>query len=302
MQQTPKRVLLPIDGHVVAADVHLRDDLRPPVVFFHGLMTSLAVASELFVDAESESWIALSLPGHHPGAFPAGLSRKAVDAELFAALADAALTRLVGDRPVIAAGWSTGGFAAINLAIHRPRRVAAVASLAGFAGGRVTGSIGWLQWLARGGVGSACLRAGVWAASRLPPLHDAIIRSCAADRAAAAAAPKAVIDRMRADFRHHDPAALAVMLAAVHELDIGDRLGDVRVPAWIACGGLDPVIPFTETVRLANGIAGAQLRVYDSGGHLFFSEWPGVREDFAAWRRGLAAVGSESAEGCGPPS
>ncbi len=295
MQPTPNRVLLSIDGHTVAADVHLRDDQRPPVVFFHGLLTSLVVATELFVDPAAESWIALSLPGHHPGAFPAGLSRKDVDAELFAALADESLSRLIGERRVIAAGWSTGGFAAVNLAIRRPRRVVAVASLAGFTGGRVTGVIGWLQWLARGPVGEACLRAGFWVGGRVPGLQDAIIRSCTADRAAAALVPEAVLARIRADFRHHDPGALAAMLAAVREIDIGDRLGDVRVPAWIACGGLDPVIPFAETARLADGIAGARLKVYESGGHLFFSEWPGVREDFAAWRRGLAAGGPESA-------
>jgi pimeloyl-ACP methyl ester carboxylesterase len=295
MQQATKRVLLEVDGHLVAADVHLRDDPRPPVAFVHGVMTSLTISRELFVDPETESWIGLSLPGHSPGAFSNGVPPRTIDAELFAALAEGALEQLVGDRPVIAAGWSSGGFAAVNLAIHQPRRVAAVASLAGFAGGRPTGLVGWLQWLARGRVGNGCLRAGLWLGGRLPPLHDAILRSCAADRVAAAAVPHVLVERLRDEFRRHDPAALAAVLAALHEIDIGDRLGEIRVPAWIACGGRDPVIPFTETTRLAHGIAGAELRVYEAGGHLFFSEWPGVREDFAAWRRGLAPVGPESA-------
>ncbi|MGI9176453.1 MAG: alpha/beta fold hydrolase [Pirellulales bacterium] len=179
-----------IDGHRIVADVHLRaDDPRPPVVFLHGIMTSLAIANELFVDPDSESWIAISLPGHSPGAFPAGFAPEAINAALFARLIERSLEKVIGDRPVVATGWSLGGFAALNLAILEPRRVAAVASLAGFAHGRCSGAIGWLQWLAGGAVGSGPLRAGLWAAGRIPPLHDLFVRLAAADGAAGAAVP-----------------------------------------------------------------------------------------------------------------
>ena len=292
MQPVLKRVLVPVDGHVVAAEVHLRDDPRPPVVFMHGLLASVAVASELFDEPADESWIALSLPGHHPGRLAPGTPPSAIDERLFARLAEAALVEVLGDRRVLAAGWSTGGFAAINLAIHHPHRVAAVASLAGFAGGRVMGSVGWLQWLAGGLVGRAGLEAGMRVAGWLPTLHDAIVRSCAADRRAAAAVPAATLDRMRADFVKHDPASLVAVLAALQSLDIGSRLDEVRVPTWVAAGERDPVVPPAEARRLATAIRGATLRVYGSAGHLFFCEWPSVRADFAAWRNGLAAAGS----------
>ena len=72
MQPGVERVLVPVHGHVVAADVHLLDDPRPPVVFLHGILTTVAVAPQLFADPEAESWIALSLPGHHPGCLAAG--------------------------------------------------------------------------------------------------------------------------------------------------------------------------------------------------------------------------------------
>jgi pimeloyl-ACP methyl ester carboxylesterase len=283
------RALVSIDGHTVAADVHLRgDDPRPPVVFVHGLMTSLAVAGELFIDPAAESWIAVSLPGHHPGSFAAGLGPRAIDAALFASLIDGALERIIGDRPVIAAGWSTGGFAALNLAILRPQRVAAVASFAGFARGRFSGAIGWLQWLANGAVGRECLRAGLWAGGRLPMIHDAFVRLGAADGKAGAAVPEPVLSRLRDDFSRHDPGALAAMIAALHRIDIGSRLAEIRVPAWIVGGGRDPFVPREETERIAAGIPGATLRIHESAGHLFFCEWPGLRVEFAAWRSDLA--------------
>lgn len=291
MQPGAEHVRVKVGGHEVAAAVHLRDDGRPPILFLHGIFTTTDIVRELFDDPTAESWISVSLPGHHPGRLSAGVPPAAIDEDLFADLAEAALDRILGRRRVIATGWSTGGFAALNLAIRRPERVAAVASLAGFTSGRrITGSIGWLAWLARGVVGATAVRGGLWTGGRLPWLHDTIVRTCAAD-AAAGSIPAATLDQLRRGFAAHDPASLAAVLAAVTRLDITDRLGAVAVPAWIAAGGRDPLVPLSEARRLAAGIPGSHLTVYDAGGHLFFHEWPGFRRDFAAWRTGLAAEG-----------
>lgn len=290
MQPSVERVLVPVHGHVVAADVHLRDDPRPPVVFLHGILTTTAVAPELFAAPESESWIALSLPGHFPGRLAAGTRAESIDADLFADLAEGALAKVVGERSVIAVGWSTGGFAALALTARHPERVAAVASLAGFArGSRITGSIAWLAWLAQGAIGAAALRAGLWAGGRLPWLHRAILRSCAADRRAAVAIPPDRLDLLQREFANHDAEELAVALAALPRLDLDERLGSIRVPAWIAAGGRDPLVPLDEARRLTAGIRGATLTVYDTAGHLCFSEWPTLRGDFAAWRASIAS-------------
>jgi pimeloyl-ACP methyl ester carboxylesterase len=293
MQPGAKRVLVSNQGHVVAADVHLRGDPRPPVVFLHGILTTVAVAADLFAAPEHESWIALSLPGHYPGRLAPGTRPAALDADRFADLAEAALTAVVGDRPVIAVGWSTGAFAALALAARHPQRVAAVASLAGFArGSRLTGSIAWLAWLARGVIGAAGLRSGLWAAGRLPALHHAIVRTCVADHRAAIGLPPDALDRLHREFARHDPADLAVVLAALPTLDLDERLRHIRAPAWIAAGGRDPLVPLDEARRLAAGIRAASLSVYETGGHLAFHEWPALCDDFAAWRAGLAEARS----------
>ena len=290
----PRRTLLEIDGHVVAADVQLRDDGRPPVLFLHGILATLELAPELFVDPEAESWIALSLPGHAPGRLPPGRLPR-LDVDLFGQLVETALDRLIGTQTVIATGWSTGGFAALTLAIRHPRRVAAVATFAGFAGGRLTGSIGWLTWLAEGWLGAAGVRAGLTVAAHLPPLQRLFMRTVTADSDALARAPAHVLARLEAAVAAHDPRAVAAVLAAIRRLDITARLGEIRVPAWIVGGDGDPLIPAATTRAIAAAIPGATLRLYPDAGHLFFCEWPGFREDFAAWRRSLPGPGSAPA-------
>lgn len=286
----PRREFVAVDGHVLAADVHLGTDDRPPVAFFHGILASLDVAPELFVDPGAESWISIGLPGHHPDRMPSTRRRPTVDAARFAALLDAALGQIVGSRPVIAAGWSTGGFAALALAIHHPRRVAAVASLAGFArGDRLRGGAAWLQWLAAAPAGGLLLGAGLAAAAHLPWLHDLAVHGCTADGATPLPAP--TLARLRAAFARHDPASLVAMVQALGSLDVTSRLGEIEMPVWVAGGGRDPLVPCSETLRLARRIRRSTLRLYPDAGHLFFSEWPTVRADFAAWRREVAASG-----------
>ncbi len=289
---SPRRELIEVDGHVLAADVHLGADDRPPVAFFHGILASLDIAPELFIDPGAESWISVSLPGHHPGRLPASRRRPALDAARFAALVDAALERIVGSRPVIAAGWSTGGFAALTLAIHHPGRVAAVASLAGFArGGRLRGDAAWLQRLAAAPAGGPLLGAGLAVAARWRWLHERAVRGCAAD-GAAARLPAPALARMHAAFARHDPASLVAMMATLGGLDIANRLGEIEVPVWVAAGGRDPLVPRAETLLLARRIRRSTLRLYPDAGHLFLFEWPTVREDFAAWRREVAVAGA----------
>lgn len=276
------RSLLEIGGHTIAADVHLRNDGRIPVVFLHGMMASVAVGRELFRQPDGESWIAVSLPGHHPGRFPPGLRRDAIGPDLFADLVEAALVRIVGHRPVIVAGWSTGGFAAAALAIRHPHRVAGLVTLAGFARGRLCGSMGWLQWLSRGLGGSLVLRSGLAAVARSPAAHRWWVGSFAADPARPL--PDATLSRMFRDFARHDMRSVVELLAAIEACDVSDRLAEIVAPTLVAAGELDPLVPLDEARILAERIPAAAVRVYAGAGHLFFCEWPGFADDFAAWR------------------
>ena len=268
-----------VDGHLVAADTHLLADGRPPVVSLHGIMVDLDLAPLLFVDPTKESWIALSLPGHAPGRFRPGTHRSEIDEQLFAQLVERPLAALLGSRKVIAAGWSTGGFAALNLAVWHPERVAGVASLAGFGRVRLSGSVGWLNWVARGPLGRHCLAWGLRLAARWPAFFWLFARRCTARDTAV---DDATIARLFTSFRGHDPDTLVDLLAMLTKLDSEERLGGIHVPAWIAGGLEDPLIRSAETRRLAGLLPNSTLALYP-GGHLFFCEWPGMQEDFARW-------------------
>lgn len=278
-----------VDGHTVAADVHLPNgDDRPPVVFLHGILASLDLAAELFTDPAAEPWIALSLPGHSPGALPAPCAPTALDEDLFAHLYETTLRQLVGDRRVIATGWSTGGFAALNLAIRQPQRVAAVASLAGFANGRrIAGMMRWFVWLAGRPLGRVAIRLGLLLTAGWPAGYALLLGFLAADRRAAARIPADLVARMYRDFCRHDADSLVTALAALWSLDITPRLREITVPAWVVGGAEDPAVPQAETERIARALPRATLRLYKRAGHLFFCEWPRHREDFAAWRQSL---------------
>lgn len=259
------------------------------MLFLHGILTSTAVVSDLFDEPDAASWISVSLPGHQPGRLAHGMPPAAIDAEFFATLVDAALAEVVGPRRVVAVGWSTGGFAALNLAVRRPKRVAAVASLAGFADGRrLVGSIAWLTWLAS--AAPALVHGGLWAGGRMRWLHGLILETAAGDGTAARTIDADIRDRLWREFCGHDPASLVSVLAALRRLELTDRLGQIEVPAWIVAGERDPLVPLGESRRIAEAIPGSRLTVYAGAGHLFFHEWPAFRAEFAAWRAGLAAA------------
>ncbi len=282
-----RRVHLPINGHIIGADVHLQEDSnQTPVVFFHGVLSSTSIASELFVDPSAESWISFSLPGHFPGTwrFPEG--QPALNPSQIGFLYEEALGELIGSQPVITAGWSTGGFMAINHAICYPERVRAIASLAGFSCGRqVADMMRWLIWLSGVPLGSMVMKRGIQLSAAWPRLYYLMLGFFTADQKAATRIPHATSSTMYQEFRKHDADALTWFLAALPTLDITDHLSAITVPTWIAAGESDPVVPYAEAVGLSKAIAGSQLQTYPNAGHLFFSEWTTVQTDFEQWRR-----------------
>lgn len=284
-----RRVSLRINGHCISADIHMpREDRRAPIVFFHGVLSSTSIASELFVDPSNESWISFSLPGHFPGVWilpnrPAALGQADIGF-----LYEQALCELIGKQSVIMAGWSTGGFMAMNHALCYPRRVRAVASLAGFSSGKhVTDLMSWLIWLSRFRLGSLAMKKGIQVTAVWPPIYSLLLRFFTSDRNAATQIPPAITAEMYRGFTKHDPTALTLFLSALPSLDITEHVHEINAPTWIAAGDRDPVVPYSEAVELSKLIAGSHLQTYPHAGHLFFSEWPTFQTDFAQWRKDL---------------
>jgi pimeloyl-ACP methyl ester carboxylesterase len=270
-----------VDGQEVAAEIDLRDgDPRPPVVFLPGVLTTPSIGAKLRAAVPDRSWIGVSLPGHHPGRFRLG-KPPAITAESFSCPVEAILKDVVGDRPVVVAGWSLGGFSALALAVHHPQRVVAAASLAGIARGGVRGITGKIATLARMPIGRYGVPIGLKLAGEWPRMHAFVAEACTANTRGRI--PETMLQAMHDAYRLHDPRSTAAVLASVPKLDITASLGMIRAPVWIAAGQFDPIVPLGESKRIAEAIPGAKLMVYRDAGHMFFCEWPGVERDFAAW-------------------
>jgi pimeloyl-ACP methyl ester carboxylesterase len=81
-----------------------------------------------------------------------------------------------------------------------------------------------------------------------------------------------------------------------------DRLGDIRAPTFVVHGEEDAIVPADNARLLADGIPGAQLRLWRRAGHLYVTDEPHADREVARflWRhtaerrgprgpRGLAA-------------
>jgi pimeloyl-ACP methyl ester carboxylesterase len=277
-----------VNGHVVAAEIDLREgDRRPPVVFLPGVLTTPKIGSMLRRAVPDRSWIGVSLPGHHPGRFGvAGPPR--ITARSFANPTEKILHDILGGQQVVAVGWSLGGFSALSLAVHHPERVAAVASLAGIVRGGVRGITGLIARLARMPIVRHGVPMGLHLARSMPRVHAYVAQACTAKTSGMI--PPALLDEMHAAYQLHDARSTAAVMAGVPELDITAALGSIGVPTWIAAGEHDPIVPVAESRRIADAIPSAKLKVYRNAGHMFFCEWPGVERDFAAWLDRVSAV------------
>lgn len=286
-----ERRVIEVDGHRVAAEIHLPPDLAdagPPVVFLHGVLTSSGLVGELFEDPAAVSWISLSLPGHFGGGFAVGTGRDDINAALYVRLVESTLEQVLGDRQVILVGWSLGGFTALAVTAAHPERVAAVASLAGFAEPRFAGVVRVMSWLVRLPGAASLVRLGLWAAIYLPRVFWFVALLTASNwRACLTREAKTALNDVWRRYRCHDPASLSLVLATLPKLDVGEPVRSITCPAWVASGSHDPVVPVREARRIAARLPQAEFRVYDGAGHMFFCEWPGFREHLAAWLAGL---------------
>ena len=71
------------------------------------------------------------------------------------------------------------------------------------------------------------------------------------------------------------PAVLYGDFAACNRFDTMDRVGAIRVPTLVVCGGDDMLTPPKYSQFLAEKITGARLEIIDGAGHMVMIEKPG---------------------------
>jgi pimeloyl-ACP methyl ester carboxylesterase len=136
-----------VDGHKLVGLSFNPDTSGTPIVLIHGITASVSfwTPDQLELFAPRGPCYALSLPGHYPATFPSGYGTDDLTAESMAEVMTAALHQLIGHQSAILVGHSTGGFAALDIAVHHPECVAGVISISGFAQGRWSGMLGFNQ-------------------------------------------------------------------------------------------------------------------------------------------------------------
>lgn len=268
------------EGHrlaFLAVNEHLARADEPAVVFIHGVLASVNCWRDWVPPSfrEGRAWYALSLPAHHPSTVPADFHASQVDAPWFFRVMSGALQALVADRPVIVVGHSTGGFCALDLAIHQAPNLIGVVSVAGFHVGKWGGVEGHLLWLA--GLGRWAkypFVANILFARHSPFVQRQFASLLAHDRKAYLANPlgRRFLDNIGPNTRAQDPAALFELFNGISRLEIGPDLGRIAIPCYVLVGSHDAVVPASQTRVIADGVPGAKVVEFPDVGHLPFIE------------------------------
>jgi pimeloyl-ACP methyl ester carboxylesterase len=271
-----------VEGHrlaYLAVNEHLADAQEPPVVFIHGVLVSVNFWLDCVPPGfrEDRAWYSLSLPAHYPSTVSAGFEPGQVNADWFFRLMNSALQQLLGHRKALVVGHSTGGFSALNLALHHAPNVAGIISIAGFHQGSWGGVEGLLLKLA----GMGGWAKGVFAANLFVSRKSRLVRSLFAsllahDRRAyrANGLGRRMLDNVEADMLKQDAGALFALFGGIGTLEIADRLDRIQVPCYLFAGSHDPVVSSAQSLLLAGRIPRAKLVVFRHAGHMPFFEQP----------------------------
>jgi pimeloyl-ACP methyl ester carboxylesterase len=162
-------------------------------------------------------------------------------------------------------GWSMGGFIAQQLAADAPARVERLVLLSTDPGGSGAIPADAAVWARlTDGSGSPREQASRLISLLFPPRLAPEIDERFGDLVAegrAALSPDLLRAQQEAmDAWHRDPAA--------------ERLAAIEVPALIACGAEDVVIPASNSQLLSKALAGSRLKCFAGGGHAFMAQEP----------------------------
>ena len=269
-----------VEGHrlaFLAVNEHLARPGEAPVVFIHGVLGSLNSWRDAVPAAfrDQRAWYALSLPAHHPSTVPADFRPEQVDEQWFYRLMDGALAQLLAGQKAIVVGHSTGGFAALTLAINQSPNVAGIVSVAGFHRGKWGGVEGQLLTLAGLGKWAKPL----FVLNILIARHSKFVRKIFASLLAHDARAfrrnplgQRFLDNMEPDTRRHDGAALFSLFNGISRLEIGHRLHKITIPCHVFAGTHDSVVPAAQSLLIAGEVPDVRTTVFPNIGHMIFVE------------------------------
>ena len=256
---TESLATIPVDGVQLA---YRRVGSGPPLLVLNGFAATIADWEPSFIDALASSNELILLD--HRGMGGSTDNGKPFDVAQLADDAAHAMETLGFDRTSVL-GWSMGGFVAQTLALQHQDRVNKLVLLSTDPGGNdadLASTVVWSQLIDTSGAPHEQARRLLFL---LFPseLAEAFYREFG-DIVATARS------RLSADLVNRQAAAMDEW----HRNGIGRQLREISVPALIATGTEDIVIPPSNALKLVNAIPGAWLAQFPRGGHAFMAQYP----------------------------
>lgn len=270
-----------------------------PVILLHGITGSVHFWEPGLVAPFHKygPCYALSLPGHYPAVFPRGFAPGDLTAESIAVVLTAAIRELVGERPVLLVGHSTGGFAALAIAAHTPEIARGVISINGFAQGQWAGALGMYQrWARRGILGRLAFKS-VYGAAKLSYaiFHQASRMYTPNPRRVFAYPGLTTIVKPLSfpAYRKLDLDAMLLYFRRMPDIDIMSLLPRITAPTLALTGDADPIVPPAQARLIAECVPQAELAVLEGGvGHVPFYEVPDAyQQAVSGWLRAHLSEG-----------
>lgn len=262
-----------IGGHKIVAKIFNEEKPGIPVIFIHGITATIdfwePVQTPIF--KKSLRWFSLSLPGHFPARLPSEFHRESLNADMMAQVLSDAIEELVGDQPVIIAGHSTGGFAALNIASQKPEIAAGVISISGFAKGKWNGALGIFQKLARFGVlGRVLFKINFKVLASTRWIYRIGVGLYAKDRKALHSNLdfKNVVEIAYRGTKELDLNSLLPFFNRLPDIDISEQLPNITSPTLAIAGDSDPIVPPEQSLLIAEKVQKGEKVLLEGAGHL----------------------------------
>lgn len=275
----PVPIEIDIRGHKIVALSFNEEKDGIPVIFIHGVTASINFWEpiQLPIIKDKVRWYSLSLPGHHPATFPDEFEVGSFNRGMITEVLSDAIRKLVGKEVVILIGYSTGGFAALDIAASLPDMVAGVISISGFSSGKWNGALGLLQKVARSGsLSSLLFKTNLRSLVAKRFIYLMAAGFYVKDKKALYSYPgfEANFDLIYRDAKKLEASSLFPYFNRLPDIDISERLQLISVPTLAVAGECDPIVPPEQSRDIAARVKEGELHILEGVGHLPMFEKP----------------------------